>query len=341
MTEDIKETPTETEIPETCSLPETADKSAEEGFHVTGEPADPIKEPEKEPEAEEKPAAPVMTEVVDVCFRGTGKSYYFAPNGLTYTLGEPVVVETARGVEMGRIVAVNHKVDSAKINPPLRAIVRRAEKNDLDRAERNRKAEVNAAAVCREKITQHKLEMNLVDVEYTFDNSKLLFYFTSDTRVDFRDLVKDLASVFHTRIELRQIGIRDEAKMVGGLGACGRPFCCTTFLSDFVQVSIKMAKEQNFSLNSAKISGACGRLMCCLRYEHETYEAAQKVTPPNGSYVSTPNGNGVIVETRPLAGTVKVRLEEKAEAPKLYQISDITVLRSGRQKPQNRPSNQS
>ncbi len=286
------------------------------------------------PEAatEKKPSVPV--EVVDVSFRNAGKSYYFSPEGKAYSLGNRVIVETARGLEMGTVVIANHKIDSARVVSPLRKILRNATAEDLERAEKNRKAEMNAAVVCRQKIEEHKLEMHLVDVEYTFDNSKLLFYFTAESRVDFRELVKDLASVFRTRIELRQIGIRDEAKMIGGLGACGRPFCCTTFLSDFVQVSIKMAKEQNFSLNSAKISGACGRLMCCLRYEHEIYEEALRTTPSNGAYVSTPSGNGTVIETRPLLQIVKVRLDDKPDAPKLFTTAEITVLRSGKQRGQ-------
>ncbi len=275
-------------------------------------------------------AATELTEVVDISFRNAGKSYYFAPNGLALSIGELVVVETARGPELGKIVTPNHKVSSSRLVSPLRKVIRRAGEEDIAKAEKNRAAEREAASVCREKIAKHKLDMHLVDVEYAFDNSKLLFYFTAESRVDFRELVKDLASVFHTRIELRQIGIRDEAKMIGGLGACGRPFCCTTFLSDFVQVSIKMAKEQNFSLNSAKISGACGRLMCCLRYEHESYEDALKSTPSVGSYVTTPNGNGTVIEARPLLATVKVRLEEKPESPKLFSVEEITVLRAGR-----------
>ena len=271
-----------------------------------------------------------LTEVVDVSFRNAGKSYFFSPNGLSLTVGERVIVETSRGVEIGSVVLSNHKIESAKITPPLRKVLRKATEQDLQKAEKNRRAELDAAVICRQKIEDHKLEMRLVDAEYTFDNSKLLFYFTAESRVDFRELVKDLASVFRTRIELRQIGIRDEAKMIGGLGACGRPFCCTTFLSDFVQVSIKMAKEQNFSLNSAKISGACGRLMCCLRYEHEIYEAALKKTPAVGSYVSTAAGNGTVIEVRTLIETVKVRLDEKPESPRLFTVDEIQVLRAGK-----------
>ena len=267
-------------------------------------------------------------EIVGVGFRNAGKTYYFSPKKLTLSLGTPVIVETARGVEMGKITIANRHVSEKEIVSPLKEIIRAATPSDVARYKENQRLEEQAAEICREKIKSHRLEMDLVSVEYTFDNSKLLFYFTAESRVDFRELVKDLASVFKTRIELRQIGIRDEAKMMGGFGSCGRPFCCSTFLSDFVQVSIKMAKEQNFSLNSNKISGACGRLMCCLRYEHDTYEEAVKKTPTVGSYVSTPAGLGTVVEARPLAGTIKVRLDEKTDAPKLYAVSDIRVIRS-------------
>ena len=268
-----------------------------------------------------------LVEIVGIRFKEAGKTYYFAPNGITVKLGDFVIAETARGIEMGKVTIANRTVPMTETVAPLRPVVRIATPADITHQEENKKTEQRAAEVCREKIRRHKLEMSLVSVEYTFDNSKLLFYFTAENRVDFRELVKDLASVFKTRIELRQIGIRDEAKMMGGFGVCGRPFCCSTFLSDFVQVSIKMAKEQNFSLNSAKISGACGRLMCCLRYEHEVYEEALQSTPAVGSQVSTPNGIGIVVETRPLAGTVKVRLEEKNEAPRSYPCSEIRVLR--------------
>ena len=274
-------------------------------------------------------AEPVkMVEIVGVGFRTAGKTYYFSPKKYTLSLGDPVIVETARGVEMGKITIANRMISEKELVSPLRDIIRPATAADISRYEENRHLEERAAEICKEKIRQHGLEMDLVSVEYTFDNSKLLFYFTAENRVDFRELVKDLASVFKTRIELRQIGIRDEAKLMGGFGVCGRPFCCSSFLPDFVQVSIKMAKEQNFSLNSAKISGACGRLMCCLRYEHDVYEEAIKMTPSVGSYVSTSSGLGTVVETRPLAGTVKVKLDDKAEAPRLYAVSDIKVLRS-------------
>lgn len=278
---------------------------------------------------------PAEVEIIGVKFKPTGKVYYFAANKHRANAADSVIVETARGLEIGAVATPNKMVKSSEIVPPLRPVVRIASPADLKHAEENKAKEAEAFDICKKKIADHKLDMNLVEAEYTFDNSKLLFYFTSDGRVDFRDLVKDLASVFRTRIELRQIGIRDEAKLLGGLGVCGRPFCCSSFLSDFVQVSIKMAKEQNFSLNSAKISGACGRLMCCLRYEHETYEEAIKRTPPLGSTVKTENGNGVVIETNPLAGLIKVRLEEKPESPKAFAVDDVTLLYLKNQKPVN------
>lgn len=278
---------------------------------------------------------PAEVEIIGVKFKPTGKVYYFAANQQQANAADSVIVETARGLEIGVVATPNKMVKSSEIVPPLRPVVRIASPADLKHAEENKAKEAEAFEICKKKITDHKLDMNLVEAEYTFDNSKLLFYFTSDGRVDFRDLVKDLASVFRTRIELRQIGIRDEAKLLGGLGVCGRPFCCSSFLSDFVQVSIKMAKEQNFSLNSAKISGACGRLMCCLRYEHETYEEAIKKTPPLGSTVKTENGNGVVIETNPLAGLIKVKLEDKPESPKAFAVDDVTLLYLKNQKPTN------
>ena len=271
-------------------------------------------------------------EVIGVKFKPSGKLYYFASNGHIAKDEDRVIVETARGLEIGTVASANKFVKEKEIVPPLRPVVRIATPADIKHAEENKAKEAEAFEICKAKIADHKLDMSLVEAEYTFDNSKLLFYFTSDGRVDFRDLVKDLASVFRTRIELRQIGIRDEAKLLGGLGVCGRAFCCSSFLSDFVQVSIKMAKEQNFSLNSAKISGACGRLMCCLRYEHETYEDAIKKTPPLGSVVKTPSGNGVVIETNPLAELIKVRLDDKPEAPKAYSVKDVTVIRLKNQK---------
>ena len=277
-------------------------------------------------------------EVVGVRFRQVGKVYYFAPNGLKVTQEQQVIVETARGVEIGTATSSNMFVSNKDIVAPLRPILRIATKEDIRHSEENRAKERDAFDLCKKKIADHGLDMNLIDAEYTFDNNKLLFYFTSEGRVDFRELVKDLASVFKTRIELRQIGIRDEAKLKGGLGLCGRPFCCNSFLSDFVQVSIKMAKEQNFSLNSAKISGACGRLMCCLRYEHETYEEEIKKTPQVGYIVSTEQGNGLVIESNPLAGTVKVKLDEKPDQPKMYMREDVKILGKAPKKGNNKPN---
>ena len=324
MNEEMKDTPVTEEV--------TAQEEMQEST--------PIAE-ENSLAAEETPAAPV--EIIGIRFKQGGKTYYFAPNGITAKLGDMAIAETARGVELGKVTIANREVPAADIVAPLRPILRLATQKDLEHAEENRKLEERAFSVCREKIRRHNLEMSLVAVESTFDNSKLFFYFTAENRVDFRELVRDLASTFvKTRIDLRQIGIRDEAKMMGGFGVCGRPFCCSTFLSDFVQVSIKMAKEQNFSLNSAKISGACGRLMCCLRYEHESYEEALRVTPSVGSQVSTPNGVGIVVEARPLAGVVKVRLDEKNEAPRLYPCEDVRVLRGkGGIKAENTPEPES
>ena len=257
-------------------------------------------------------------------FRDGGKVYYFAPGTNQVNPGDPVIVETARGLEYGFAPTGNEIVPASKIVPPLRPLIRVATQKDTERWEANRQLEEEAFEICRKKIENHRLGMKLIRAEYTFDNSKLLFYFSAEVRVDFRELVKDLASVFHTRIELRQIGIRDEAKMLGGLGVCGRPFCCCSFLGDFVQVSIKMAKEQNLSLNSAKISGACGRLMCCLRYEHETYEAEIARTPPVDSTVKTADGVGQVTEISPLTGYIKVKIGDEI---KPYHRDDVTVIR--------------
>ena len=268
------------------------------------------------------------TEVVGIRFKSTGKTYYFDPQGAKYAKGSGAIVDTARGQEFGEVAMANSYVKNSDIVPPLRHIIRSATQADVAHHQENKKKEDEAFRLCNERITAHKLDMKLIEAQYTFDNSKLLFYFTSSDRVDFRDLVKDLASVFRTRIELRQIGIRDEAKLMGGLGMCGRPLCCSVFLSDFNQVSIKMAKEQNLSLNSAKISGICGRLMCCLKYEHEAYEYEIKRTPPVDSLVRTESGDGIITETSPLAGTVKVRLFSSPEAPpKTFKRDDIMMLR--------------
>ena len=273
------------------------------------------------------------TEVVGIRFKSSGKIYYFDPAGKTYAKGTHAIVDTARGQEFGEVAMANGFVNSSDIVPPLREVIRAASKADLEHHKENKAKEEEAFRICAEKILAHKLDMKLIEAQYTFDNTKLLFYFTSSDRVDFRNLVKDLAAVFRTRIELRQIGIRDEAKLIGGLGMCGRPLCCTLFLSDFDQVSIKMAKEQNLSLNSAKISGICGRLMCCLRYEHEAYEYEIKRTPPVDSLVRTENGDGVVTETSPLRGMIKVRLLASPEVPpKSYHRDEVTMLRKKQNK---------
>ena len=284
----------------------------------------------------DKSSLPETVEVIGINFREAGKIYYFSPNGLTFTIGNKVIVETARGVEMGTVKVANKVVPSSEIVPPLKSVTRLATKEDIERDERNHELELDAAMICKKKIANHKLEMSLVATEYTFDNSKLIFYFTAESRVDFRELVKDLASTFHTRIELRQIGIRDEAKMMGGLAVCGRKYCCAGFLTDFVQVSIKMAKEQNFSLTSSKVSGACGRLLCCLRYEHETYEEAIRNTPSVGSIVKTSDGEGVVIETKPLAAEIKVKFENNdKESVKVFKCRDVKVLKHGHKNVQN------
>jgi len=269
------------------------------------------------------------TEVVGIRYKVPGKVYYFAPGDLKLKCGMHAIVETARGPEYGEVVIANSHVSTDNIVPPLRPVLRAATEEDARHQEENKKKEQEAFRICLEKIAAHGLDMKLVEAQYTFDNSKLLFYFTSDGRVDFRELVKDLAGVFRTRIELRQIGIRDEAKLLGGLGTCGRPLCCAGFLSDFGQVSIKMAKEQNLSLNSTKISGCCGRLMCCLRYEHETYEEEIRLTPTVDSVVETRDGRGTVVGNHLLKGTVTVRLEsQEGEAPRTYHRDEVKVLRA-------------
>ncbi len=270
-----------------------------------------------------------LTEVIGVRFRGAGKVYYFAPGEVKANPGDFVVVETASGLECGEVAMGNKEVDDLAVVQPLRPIVRLATPEDRRRMEDNRRREKDAHRICVKKIADHKLDMKLVDVEYAFDGSKILFYFTSDGRVDFRELVKDLASVFRTRIELRQIGVRDEAKTLGGLGICGRPFCCASFLGDFQPVSIKMAKEQGLSLNPAKISGTCGRLMCCLKYEQEAYSDLIKKTPRQGASVKTPDGTGTVAEVHLLTGNCKVRLDAQNDATlHTYHRDQLTVLRN-------------
>ncbi len=276
--------------------------------------------------ASEETKEEIFYEIIGVRFKQGGKVYYFDPQGKQYADGDRAIVETARGLEYGFVSVGNRRISEKEVVLPLRPALRAATADDDRKYEENKRKEEEAAKICVEKIAEHKLDMKLVEVEYTFDNSKLLFYFTADGRVDFRELVKSLASVFRTRIELRQIGIRDETKMIGGLGVCGMPFCCKRFLPDFVQVSIKMAKEQNLSLNSQKISGACGRLMCCLRYEHEIYEEELKKMPKMESYVETPDGRGNVCEVNPLAGLVKVRFAGEHAVIRQYVVDDIRVL---------------
>ena len=274
-----------------------------------------------------------MAEVIGVRFKNTGKVYYFDPQGETLEKGAMAIVETARGTECGEVALENREVSDESIVQPLRKVIRRATPEDLKKVAENHIKEKKAFRACEKKIAERGLEMKLVDVEYTFDNSKILFYFTADGRVDFRELVKDLAGMFRTRIELRQIGVRDEAKMLGGMGICGRPFCCGSFLGGFTPVSIKMAKEQGLSLNPVKISGACGRLMCCLSYEHKAYEYLNSITPMNGSVVRTPDGEGVVIEANPVSGMLKVRFASEALAPKYYKRSECVYLRGGKRAP--------
>ena len=269
-----------------------------------------------------------MAEVVGIRFKEVGKVYYFDPDGMQFKKGDRAVVETARGVECGEIAMENREVDDSEIVKPLKRIVRPANENDLRVVRENRAKEQKAFSICEEKIRAHNLDMKLVDVEYTFDGGKILFYFTADGRVVFRELVKDLAGVFRTRIELRQIGVRDESKMVGGFGMCGRPFCCSTFLGDFQPVSIKMAKEQGLSLNPVKISGTCGRLMCCLKYEQEAYEHLLRHTPKVGAIVETREGRGTVVENNLLTGMLKIRLERRPDAaPVVIERHEVKLIR--------------
>jgi cell fate regulator YaaT (PSP1 superfamily) len=271
-----------------------------------------------------------MAIVVGVRFRTAGKIYDFSPGDENFEKGEYVIVETARGIECGEVQNGNHEVPEHAVVAPLKGIERRATSEDVARNDDNKRREKEAQTICQERIRKHKLEMKLIDVEYTFDNSKILFYFTADGRVDFRDLVKDLASVFRTRIELRQIGVRDEAKMMGAIGTCGRELCCSTFLSEFHPVSIKMAKEQSLSLNPTKISGTCGRLMCCLKYETEAYEYLIKRSPKVDAIVKTPQGQGTVVMVCLLKESVKVRLDtENANDLIEVKVEDLEVIRDG------------
>ena len=280
---------------------------------------------------------PETLEVVDIQFRPGQKVYYFDPNGMRFAPGDPVIMDTARGPEFGTCAGANHIVNRKEIVAPLRKVLRRASQQDLKIVADNRAREKRAYDVCLQKIAEHGLDMQLVSAECAFDGSKILFYFTADERVDFRELVKNLAGIFHTRIELRQIGVRDKAKMVGGLGICGRPFCCASFLDDFQPVSIKMAKTQNLSLNPTKISGTCGRLMCCLKYEQEAYEDLIRSSPKMDSFVDTPEGRGTVVELDLMRQRVKVRMEENPDTISQFANSDIAVLRSGKAKKNDPP----
>ncbi len=269
-----------------------------------------------------------MAEVVGIKFREVGKIYYFDPIGIAFVKGERAIVETARGVECGDIAMENTDIDEREIVQPLKPIIRKATPADLQTVAENTEKEKKAFDIALKKIEQHRLNMKLVKVEYTFDNSKILFFYTAPSRVDFRELVKDLAGVFRVRIELRQIGVRDECKKLGGISVCGRPFCCGEFLSDFQPVSIKMAKEQGLSLNPTKISGACGRLMCCLKYEQDAYEHLLKITPKTGAIVDTPEGRGEVIDVNLITGILKVRLNKHPDAaPAVVPRAQVRILR--------------
>ena len=288
-------------------------------------------------EVTELPQLPAEVQVVDIQFRPGQKIYYFDPASIECKAGDHVIIDTARGPEYGTCVAGIHTISSKDVVAPLRCVLRIATAHDEKVAADNQAKEKKAYEVCLQKIAEHNLDMQLVSAECAFDGSKILFFFTADERVDFRELVKNLASVFHTRIELRQIGVRDKAKMVGGLGICGRPFCCASFLDDFQPVSIKMAKTQNLSLNPTKISGTCGRLMCCLKYEQEAYEDLLRTSPKAESFVDTPEGRGTVVEVDLLRQRVKVRMEEHPETITYFANAEIAVLRSGKAKKNDPP----
>lgn len=276
-----------------------------------------------------------MIEVIGIRFKKAGKIYYFNPNGVTTEFGDKVIVETVRGIEIGIVEVPSKELKEESFAMKLKPVVRKATQEDLDRYEENKKKEKEAEDIFIKKSAKHNLEMNLVDTEYTFDRSKLIFYFTADGRIDFRELVKELAAIFRTRIELRQIGVRDEAKTMGGIGCCGRPLCCSTWLGDFQSVSIKMAKDQNLSLNPTKISGICGRLFCCLNYEHQVYEGILREMPNVGSIVQTPDGRGKVLETKTILEEVKVQVENKKADTievKKYPLSEIKILKNYKRK---------
>lgn len=283
-----------------------------------------------------------MVKVIGVRFKPVGKIYFFDPSGIEFNEGENAVVETVRGIECGYVAQKNHDVLPEQVTEPLKKVIRKADENDLKKLETNRRREKEAFKICAEKIAERKLDMRLVDVECAFDGSNLLFYFTADGRIDFRELVKDLAGIFRTRIELRQIGVRDEAKMVGGLGICGRTLCCHGYLDSFVPVSIKMAKEQGLSLNPAKISGSCGRLMCCLKYEQEAYENLNKTMPKVGALVETKDKEkGTVESVALLRQTVTVKFEKSGTSElKNFPVSELKILRNGKYRHEDEPSSE-
>ena len=271
-----------------------------------------------------------MTQVISVKFNNTGRSYYFDPGDIDFRTGDMAVVETANGMACVNVTKENHTVQDEEVVSPLKKVIRKADENDLKTVSQNKEKELSAAAVCEEKILAHDLKMKLVRAEYSFDRSKITFFFTADGRVDFRELVKDLASYFHTRIELRQIGVRDEARMLGGIGICGREYCCKGFLNDFEPVSIKMAKEQNLSLNPTKISGSCGRLMCCLKYEQNAYDYLIKATPGVGAKVKAPEGTGTVTDVNFITGNLTVKPEGDEGIPFKTHRDRVKILSRGK-----------
>ena len=276
-----------------------------------------------------------MIKVVSVKFKDTGRSYYFDPQDLNVTVGDKVIVESAGGLSMGTVSNGVHEVAEEKIVKELKKVLRKATEKDFEQIDENRKKESKAFDICVKKIAEHNLEMKLISVEYSFDGSKITFFFTAEGRVDFRELVKDLVSQFHARIELHQIGVRDEARMLGGLGICGRPYCCKQFLNDFEPVSIKMAKEQCLSLNPTKISGSCGRLMCCLKYEQDAYEELAKITPPVGSTVKRDGETGTVIDVNLITGNIIVKPKAEDSIPYKTNRKDVKIISRGRKKPEN------
>lgn len=272
-----------------------------------------------------------MVKVVGVRFRGVGKTYYFDPKNLDIKSGQALIVETAKGLECGYSQYPVKEVDESEIVSPLKPVIRIATDEDLKTVEYNKIKEKEALTICEKKVQEHKLEMSLTDAEYSFDRSKIIFYFTADGRVDFRELVKDLASTLHTRIELRQIGVRDESRLLGGLGICGRPFCCSMFLDDFHSVTIKMAKDQGLSLSPGKISGTCGRLMCCLKFEQNSYEYLNKITPSKGTVVDCREGRGTVVEASLLTGKLKIQLDNTPDGlPVVVNREEVRIVRENK-----------